>query len=111
MSKEKAVLVSDDENTDGGFDLKDITHALQLSKKEKTPKHRVQNPSQFKDQVLSKDYEEKEDIHCLICLSNKRNVACIPCGHIVSCIACAIFCGFLSCPVCLKALGSMLATG
>ena len=39
---------------------------------------------------------------CLICCSEERRLACIPCGHLVACTPCAH--SLQTCPVCRKAI-------
>lgn len=35
---------------------------------------------------------------CLICLTEEKQVACIPCGHLCACVACGH--SLRSCPIC-----------
>lgn len=39
---------------------------------------------------LAEKHVERDE--CTVCLSNKRDVACQPCGHVLMCVACAVKC-------------------
>lgn len=40
--------------------------------------------------ALAEKHVERDE--CTVCLSNKRDVACQPCGHVLMCVACAVKC-------------------
>ena len=43
---------------------------------------------------------------CVICLSEERQVACIPCGHLCSCVVCGY--AIQACPMCRKPIESLV---
>lgn len=54
-----------------------------------------------KHDILSTD-EDNDDVICMICTENRRNVVLIPCAHSVTCIKCikSIVSTNNKCPVC-----------
>lgn len=44
--------------------------------------------------------EEDEDKACILCLTNKKNIAFSPCGHIISCQTCSQKLSNNKCPIC-----------
>lgn len=61
---------------------------------------------------LAEKHSERDE--CTVCLSNKRDVACQPCGHVLMCVACAVKCrdaarqkkDAFQCPECRAAIES-----
>ena len=45
---------------------------------------------------------ETQPNSCLICCNEERQLACIPCGHLIACVPCSH--SLLTCPVCRKSI-------
>ena len=57
-----------------------------------------------KNETGAGDAEEKRDLSpanpCLVCLTEEKHLACIPCGHLVTCVPCGH--SLRICPICRR---------
>lgn len=82
------------------IDLDEVRDAVQLLKQ-----HRLSTQP-----VIEGNDQETEDRAkaCVICASNVKQCACVPCGHLLYCISCANKRQESKCPMCRKSMKQVI---
>jgi len=67
---------------------------------------KVITPSQ--NQILVNSYETSDNKleECIICLTEERQLACMPCGHLCTCVPCGY--ALRTCPICRQQIQSFV---
>lgn len=60
--------------------------------------NRIITPSENQTETDSTEVSEQKIGDCFICLTEERQLACMPCGHLCACVACGY--ALRTCPVC-----------
>jgi hypothetical protein len=74
-------------------------------------KHEGENSNEVKptagSQLAAKDNTEiSSDRLCVLCLSEERRLACLPCGHLAICVPCGH--SLRSCPMCRREISAFV---
>jgi len=82
------------------IDLGEVRNAVQLIER-----HRLSI-----QHVIEGNDQETEDRAkaCVICASNVKQCACVPCGHLLYCISCANKRQETKCPMCRKSMKQVI---
>jgi hypothetical protein len=67
---------------------------------------KVITPSQDQTLIDSKEVPIKKLDDCLICLTEERQLACMPCGHLCACVSCGY--ALRTCPICRQKIESFV---
>ena len=106
----KDIAVIDDIDTDNKDNLIDRFDTKQTNIK-KIPLIKANSDIKTTPLIISKTNNEEEKIihddagqDCVICMSNPRTMACVPCGHVCLCSKCSDDAGpkLDKCPICRK---------
>jgi hypothetical protein len=63
-------------------------------------------PSQNEIAVQSPEVSNVKVEECLVCLTEERQLACLPCGHLCTCVSCGY--ALRTCPICREKIQSFV---
>jgi baculoviral IAP repeat-containing protein 7/8 len=63
-------------------------------------------PSEGQISINSPEMSNRKFEECLICLTEERQLACMPCGHLTACVSCSY--ALRSCPICREKIQSFV---
>ncbi|CAF1389182.1 unnamed protein product [Adineta steineri] len=67
---------------------------------------RIIIPSKNQMSMSTSNSSSRKSDECLICLTEERQIACMPCGHFCACVSCGY--SLRSCPVCRENIQSFV---
>jgi hypothetical protein len=83
----------DDDDSDGDWETEDEESVISEDDRDpilaRLKRRRIAAIEKAEKEVVARDALELGSAECLICLTNPRTVAVVPCGHIISCDPCS----------------------
>ena len=96
-------------NEDFVTDVDFATACLILKKQVDVIQGRPENiiiPSKHSQQKQQKSIEKKSLGECSVCLTEEKQLACMPCGHLCACVPCGY--ALKTCPICRVTISSFI---